>query len=94
MRVRARARARTGIGRKGAWYLGWPVAAMVASVRPWKELTAETITGRSMPCLVRACLRASLIDASFASAPELQKNTLSANERFTSSAASSPCSGM
>ena len=46
---------------------------------------------RSRACSLRggrlACLRASLIAASFASAPELQKNTLSANDASHSSPA-------
>jgi hypothetical protein len=58
------------------------VAARVANRRPWNDPEKATISG--FPAHLRANLKA----ASFASAPELQKNTRSANERATSSAAS------
>lgn len=79
--IRARRAARTGMGRNGSWYFAWPVAAIVASVRPWKDFLAERMTGSVTPRVVRACLRASLIAASFASAPELQKKTCAAAGR-------------
>jgi hypothetical protein len=41
-----------------------------------------------------ACLLASLIAASFASAPELQKNALSAHEFSHSQFANMPCCGV
>ena len=80
---------------KFSWYLGWPVAVIAAKVRPWNELSAVMITGVPFaPSLVRACLRASLIAASFASAPELQKKARSAHDESTSFLASAPCCGM
>ena len=84
-----------GSGPKFSWYLGWPVAVIAAKVRPWNELSAVMITGVPFaPSLVRACLRASLIAASFASAPELQKKARSAHDESTSFLASAPCCGM
>ena len=61
----------SGTGANGACFSGWPVAASVASVRPWKEPSAATTRWRPGP----AHRRASLIAHSLASAPELQKNT-------------------
>jgi hypothetical protein len=76
-------------GRKGSWYAGRSVAASAPMVRPWKPPRKATISClRSSPCS-RAQRRANLIAPSFASAPELQKNTRSANERATSHSASS-----
>ena len=46
-------------GPKSFWYLGWPVAVIAVSVRPWKEFTAVMMTGTSMLRRVCACLRAS-----------------------------------
>lgn len=46
-------------GPKFSWYLGCPVAVMVASVRPWKDCLAVTMTGSAMFSFVWACLRAS-----------------------------------
>ena len=43
--------------------MGCPVAVTAASVRPWKELCAVTMTGSSMFNLVWANLRASLMAA-------------------------------
>ena len=60
------------------------MAVTVARVRPWKLALAVKIRGSAMFSLVWAYLRASLIAASFASAPELQKNALSAQEFCTS----------
>lgn len=53
-------------GPKFSWYLGWPVAVMVAKVRPWKDWRAVTITGSSMPSFVCAYLRAAWIGAGHA----------------------------
>jgi acetylornithine/succinyldiaminopimelate/putrescine aminotransferase len=51
------------------------VALSAPYVRPWKALRATNTSPRGR------CLRASLIAASLASAPLLQKNTLSPNDR-------------
>ena len=59
----------SGIGWNGSCFVGWPVAASVASVRPWKLPSALTTVWRPRP----PCLRASLMAHSFASAPELVK---------------------
>jgi len=55
---------------------------MVASVRPWKEALAVMMTGKSSPSFSCACLRVSLMAASFASAPELQKKALGVGVGF------------
>ena len=70
------------------------VTLIAVSVRPWNELSAVMMIGVVAPSLVAACLRASLIAASFASAPELQKKARSAPLVATSFCASSPCCGM
>ena len=65
-----------------------PVSASEPIVRPWKLCSAATITGRSWPC----ARRTSLIAASFASVPELVKNTRpSMPSSPTSRSASSTC---
>src|SRR5437660_1053340 len=69
-------------GSSGFLYSGRSVAASVAKRRPWKLPLKATIS------LFPDHLRANLNAASFASAPELQKNTRSANDRATSSSAS------
>ena len=69
-------------GSKGFLYSGRSVAASVAKRRPWKLPVKATIS------LFPDHLRANLNAASFASAPELQKNTRSAKDRATSSSAS------
>ena len=61
----------SGIGWNGSCFVGWPVAASDASVRPWKLPSALTTTWRPRP----PCLRASLMAHSLASAPEFVKNT-------------------
>ena len=53
-------------------YLARPVAASVASVRPWKELFIEMISLRPVALPI---LRANLIMPSLASAPEFAKKT-------------------
>jgi len=66
-----------GSGPKPCWYFGCPVAANEPIVRPWKELFMQTISMRS-GCPWSTCQRrASLIIASFASVPLLQKKTRS-----------------
>ena len=77
-----------GIGAKPSWYLGCAVAASAPSVRPWKLLWNETISTRSFSPRSQACRRASLMAASLASAPELEKNTRSAKEAATRRSAS------
>ncbi len=78
------------IGPNGFWNFSWPVAAIVAIVRPWNEPVNVTISyaplSRSLPHL-----RASLMIVSFASAPEFTKNTRSPTVFSTSSSASSSC---
>ena len=49
---------------------------MVARVRPWKEALAVMMTGRSRLSFSWAYFRVSLMAASLASAPELQKKAL------------------
>mmetsp|Transcript_12999 Transcript_12999/g.38345 ORF Transcript_12999/g.38345 Transcript_12999/m.38345 type:complete len:264 (+) Transcript_12999:491-1282(+) len=83
----------SGSGPNPSWYLGWPVAVRVASVRPWKDCLAVMMMGLSTP-RSEARLRASLIAPSLASAPELQKKTLSRLQVATRRCASSPCSGI
>ena len=65
----------SGNGWNVSCFWGWPVAASVVSVRPWNEPYALITWNRSGPPLRWPCRRASLIAHSFASAPELQKNT-------------------
>ena len=65
-------------GPKPSRYLSWPPAAMVASVRPWKAPSNVTMRKRSGWPFAAWYLRAILMAASFASAPELEKKTTSA----------------
>src|SRR5258708_6712845 len=74
-------------GSRPSWYFIWPVADREPKVLPWKELWKLTISYLSRPCL-RKHLRASLIAASTASVPELQKKTLLAKETSHNSLAS------
>ncbi len=59
-------------------YFCWPPAAMVASVRPWNAPSKVTMRNRSGWPQADWYLRAILMAASLASAPELVKNTTSA----------------
>mmetsp|Transcript_27890 Transcript_27890/g.93858 ORF Transcript_27890/g.93858 Transcript_27890/m.93858 type:complete len:232 (-) Transcript_27890:391-1086(-) len=79
----------------GPWYLGCAVAEIVAMVRPWNEPSAVSTTGLdALRFFSVATLSASLIAASLASAPELQKKALLMPGDFlTRYAASSPCAG-
>ncbi len=74
-------------------YFGLPVADSIASVRPWKAPSKQMMRVRSA-CPVAAWARRIILTMpSFASAPELQKNTLSANDASTSRAASRSACG-
>ena len=61
-----------GIGRKLSWKRSWPVAASVASVRPWKLWRAVTMS-EAPSRFFSPQRRASLMAPSLASAPELAK---------------------
>ncbi len=69
------------------------MAESVASVRPWKLPSMTTTVGTATPRR-RPCRRASLIAASLASAPELQKKAASIPASAHSRPASVSCSGM
>ena len=69
------------------------VAVRVAMVRPWKLPSTTTIDGDLMPSLLPLS-RASLMAASLASAPELQKKALSMPERSHKRLASLVCKGI
>ena len=69
-------------GSNAARFAGCPVTDSAPSVRPWKEFSSAT-----RPVLPVA-LRAYLIAASIASAPELQKNACAPPKRAESSSAS------
>ena len=58
-KITARAPTPGTSGPKFSWYLGCPVAVIVARVRPWNDCLAVTMTGSAMPSLVWACFRAS-----------------------------------
>ena len=82
-------------GSKKRCTFSWPVAETVAMVRPWKESAAVMMSYRSgRPNVSRLYFRASLMAASFASAPLLQKKARSAKEWLQSSSASSICCGI
>ena len=80
-------------GSKPAWILGLPVALRVAMLRPWKALSNTTIWALLIP-LSWPNLRASLMAASLASRPELQKKALLRPLISTSFAASASWPGM
>ncbi len=61
----------SGSGWNGSCFSGWPVAARVARVRPWKDRNADSTPWRPRPWY----LRASLMAASLASAPEFWNST-------------------
>ena len=69
----SRKRKPSGRGPNPCWYLCCPVAARDPSVRPWKELWKQRISIRSGCPFTTWKWRASLIIASFASVPLLQK---------------------
>jgi hypothetical protein len=71
---------------------GFPVAASVASVRPWNPPRVATIPVACSPRLARPQRLATLMAASLASAPELERNTLASPPKCpTSRSASSTC---
>src|SRR6266536_164230 len=71
---------------------GLPVAARVARVRPWKPPSAATIPTARSPLVALAQRLPTLMAASLASAPELEKNTLAGGpKRSTSRSARSTC---
>ena len=77
----------SGSGVNERVYASLPVAVTVASVRPWKAWSAEIIP--YAPSRLRLPhLRASLMAASLASAPLLQKKTRSNGEWSVSNCAS------
>jgi hypothetical protein len=78
-------------GSKPACALREPVAESVASVRPCHAFSITTMVAFSMPRWC-PCRRASLIAASLASAPELQKNALSMFAIAQTFAAARSCS--
>lgn len=88
------------IGKNGCWYCVLAVRASAPIVRPWKEPvkatssvgTSAVASWASAPAVMRAYFRANLMAPSFASVPELQKNTLSPKEVSTSRFASCTCS--
>ena len=69
-------------GSNAARFAGWPVTESAPSVRPWNEFSSATIP------VLPVALRAYLIAASIASAPELQKNACAPPKRSESSSAS------
>ena len=80
-------------GSKPACTLRLPVADSVASERPWNAFSMTMIAGSAMP-LSWPYLRATLIDASVASSPELQKNTSSRPVISATRSAAASWSGM
>ena len=79
-----------GSGWNGVCIAGLPVAARVARVRPWKPPRVATMPVACSPRLARPQRLATLMAASLASAPELDRNTLaSPPNRPTSRSASS-----
>lgn len=81
------------MGSNPAWYFFWPVAVMVASVRPWNEFSAAMMCGFGVPCCAQY-RRASLMADSLAVAPQFAKNQRAANECVASSSASRTCGSM
>src|SRR3546814_9107000 len=61
-------------------------------VRPWKECVQQMMRVRFGSPLWKWKRRATLVEPSSASTPELQKNTVSAKEFATSRSASRSCS--
>ena len=80
-------------GPKPARYFSFPVALSMASVRPWKAPSKQIMWKRSGWPFSAWYLRTAFTMPSFASAPELQKKTLSAKDAATWRAASSSACG-
>ena len=78
------------IGPRPSWYFGWAVADTLPIVRPWKPPVKVMILYRCP--FVRS--RTSLIAASLASVPELQKKACPPKDRSERSLAHSPCCSM
>jgi len=74
-------------------YAPTSVAESVASERPWNAFSMTMIAGSAMP-RSWPYLRATLIDASVASRPELPKNTSSSPVISAMRSAAASCSGM
>ena len=64
------------IGSNPSWNFGWPVAESPPYVRPWNDPERTTIACGPSGSRPRDHFRTSLIAASFASVPLLQKKTL------------------
>ncbi len=80
-------------GPKPLRYFGLPVAEIIASVRPWNAPSKQIMRNRS-GCPVSYWARRTIFTMpSLASAPELQKNTLSANVAATNRSASRSACG-
>ena len=81
-----------GSGSNGSFFSRAQVACSVPSVRPWNEFSRQTMRCLSGPPRARPRRRASLIAASFASAPELQKNAppSSSHSSMSRSASATP----
>ena len=73
-------------GPRPSWYLGWAVAVVAPSVRPWKPPSKVMILYRGR----LLCRRTSLMAASLASVPELQKNACPPKLRSESAFAQRP----
>ena len=70
------------------------MAVSAANVRPWKEASALMMTWRAAPDVKCAWRRTSLIAASLASAPLLQKKARVPGTRAASSSASRTDQGL
>ena len=68
---------------------GLPVAASVARVRPWKPPRVATMPVACSPRLARPQRLATLMAASLASAPELDRNTLASPPKWPTSRSAS-----
>jgi hypothetical protein len=81
-------------GSKPCWYFSVGVAERAPMVRPWNAPRMVTMSTRSLAKVSFAYFRASLIAASLASVPELQKNARSAKECSHRSFARWICDGI
>ena len=72
-------------GSKPCWYFSFGVADSAPSVRPWKAPRIVMMSTTSVARVSFAYFRASLMAASLASVPELQKKARSPNEWSTRS---------